>query len=257
MQGRLRFWTITGLVLAALSPPAALAQDGAGELPVNVQQAAGTSAAAIQSAVDAYRNDLGTLNPAAPGSVGSGRREIAWDGVPDALSAPNLLPGDFFNVTSPRGVVFSTRGTGFQVSANAGVAPIEFDNLNPTYSGQFTPFSPQRLFTALNSNELVVRFFVPGSQTPAISTGFGAVFSDVDRPGTKISYFDARNRRLGTFAVPVSPGRETLSFLGVRYLKDRVASVKITSGNTKLGRNEGRGRDVVVMDDFIFGEPTP
>jgi len=255
MQGKLRFWTITALTLAATLPAAAQAA-GDGELPVNVQQAAGTSVAAIQSAVDAYRNDLGTLNPAVAGSVGSGRREIGWDGVPDALSAPNLLPGDFFNVNSPRGVVFSTRGSGFQVSANAGVAPIEFDNLNPTYSGLFTTFSPQRLFTALNSNELTVRFFVPGSQTPATSTGFGAVFTDVDRPGTKIAYYDARNRRLGTFAVPVSPGKETLSFLGVRFLKDRVATVRITSGNTKLGRDERRGRDVVVMDDFIFGEPS-
>jgi hypothetical protein len=255
MQGRLRFWTITALALAATLPSAAQA-DGGGEPPVNVQQAAGTSVAAIQSTVDAYRNDLGTLNPAVPGSVGSGRREIGWDGVPDAFSAPNLLPGDFFNVNSPRGVVFSTRGSGFQVSANAGVAPIEFDNLNPTYSGLFTTFSPQRLFTALNSNELTVRFFVPGSQTPATSTGFGAVFTDVDRPGTKISYYDARNRRLATFAVPVSPGKETLSFLGVRFLNDRVATVRITSGNTKLGRDERRGRDVVVMDDFVFGEPS-
>lgn len=253
MQGRLRFWTITALALTATLPSAAQA---AGEPPVNVQQAAGTSVAAIQSAVDAYRSDLGTLNPAVAGSVGSGRREIGWDGVPDAFSAPNLLPGDFFNVTSPRGVVFSTRGSGFQVSANAGVAPIEFDNLNPTYSSLFTTFSPQRLFTALNSNELTVKFFVPGSQTPATSTGFGAVFTDVDRPGTKIAYYDAKNRRLGTFAVPVSPGSETLSFLGVRFLKNRVATVKITSGNTKLGRAERGGRDVVVMDDFVFGEPS-
>lgn len=253
MHGRLRFWTITALALTATLPSVAQA---AGEPPVNVQQAAGTSVAAIQSAVDAYRNDLGALNPGVAGSVGSGRREIGWDGVPDALSAPNLLPADFFNVTAPRGVVFSTRGSGFQVSANAGVAPIEFDNLNPTYSRLFTPFSPQRLFTALNSNELTVRFFVPGSQTPATSTGFGAVFSDVDRPGTKIAYYDAKNRRLATFAVPVSPGSETLSFLGVRFLKDRVATVRITSGNTKLGPAERRGRDVVVMDDFIFGEPS-
>jgi hypothetical protein len=253
MQGRLRFLTITALTLAACSPAAA--QAAGGNPPVSVQQAAGTSVAAIQSAVDAYRNDLGTLNPPNPGSVGSGRREIGWDGVPDALSAPNLLPPDFFNVNSPRGVVFSTRGRGFQVSANAGVAPIEFDNLNPTYSSLFTPFSPQRLFTALNSNELTVRFFVPGSQTPATSAGFGAVFSDVDRPGTKIDYFDARNRRLATYAVPVSPGEETLSFLGVRFLNARVARVRITSGNVNPGRSEGRNRDAVVMDDFIFGEP--
>ena len=57
-----------------------------GAPPVNVQQAAGTSAAAIQSAVDAYRADLGALNPNVAGSFGSGRREINWD-VPDAFAA--------------------------------------------------------------------------------------------------------------------------------------------------------------------------
>lgn len=61
---------------------------------------------------------------------------------------------------------------------------------------------------------------------------------------------------LGTFAVPVSPGSQTLSFLGVRFLNARVARVRITSGNTRPGLDETRARDVVVMDDFIFGEPT-
>jgi hypothetical protein len=241
-------------VLTALSPAA---QADGGAPAVNVQQAAGTSAAAIQSAVDAYRVDLGALNPNVAGSFGSGRREINWDGVPDAFSAPNLLPADFFNVNSPRGAVFTTEGSGFQVSANAGVAPIEFDNINPTYSSLFTIFSPQRLFTALGSKRLTVQFFVPGSTTPATSSGFGAVFTDVDRPGTKIAYFDAMGCRLARFDVPVSPGSETLSFLGVRFLEDRVAMVRITSGSTRLGENERRGRDLVVMDDFIYGEPTP
>jgi hypothetical protein len=233
------------------------AQAGGGAPAVNVQQAAGTSAAAIQSAVDAYRADLGTLNPNVAGSFGSGRREINWDGVPDAFSAPNLMPADFFNVNSPRGAVFATSGSGFQVSANAGVAPIEFDNINPTYSSLFTIFSPQRLFTALDSKRLTVRFFVPGSTTPATSSGFGAVFTDVDRRGTKISYFNAEGDELATFSVPISPGSETLSFLGVRFLDDRVAMVKITSGRSRLGPNETRARDLVVMDDFIYGEPTP
>jgi hypothetical protein len=233
------------------------AQAGGGAPAVNVQQAAGTSAAAIQSAVDAYRADLGTLNPNVAGSFGSGRREINWDGVPDAFSAPNLMPADFFNVNSPRGAVFATSGSGFQVSANAGMAPIEFDNINPTYSSLFTIFSPQRLFTALDSKRLTVRFFVPGSTTPATSSGFGAVFTDVDRRGTKISYFNAEGDELATFSVPISPGSETLSFLGVRFLDDRVAMVKITSGRSRLGPNETRARDLVVMDDFIYGEPTP
>ena len=226
--------------------------------PVNVQQAAGTSAAAIQSAVDAYRADLGALNPDFPViSFGSGRREISWDGVPDAFAAPNLLPADFFNVNEPRGAVFDTSGSGFQVSANDALSPIEFGNINRTYSSLFTIFSPQRLFTALDSKRLTVLFFEPGSTTPATSSGFGAVFTDVDRPGTRIDYFNAMGRKLATFDVPISPGSETLSFLGVRFLEDRVAKVSIRSGNSRLGPNERRGRDLVAMDDFIYGEPTP
>src|SRR5258705_12760836 len=107
--------------------------------------ASGANPAGIQTTVDAYRTALGTLNPNVAGSFNSGRREINWDGVPNALAAPNLLPADFFNVNSPRGVVLSTPGSGFEVSANAGVGPIEFDDLNPTYSSIFQPFSPQRL----------------------------------------------------------------------------------------------------------------
>ncbi len=45
----------------------------------------------------------------ANGSFGGLRREINWDGVPDARSDPNPFPADFFNTTSPRGAVFSHR----------------------------------------------------------------------------------------------------------------------------------------------------
>ena len=257
MSRTARILLLAGLTTLAMVPAAAQAS-AKNQPAVSVQQAAGTSAAAIQSAVDAYRADLGTLNPNVAGSFGSGRREINWDGVPDAFSAPNLLPPDFFNVNSPRGVIFFTSGSGFQVSANAGVAPIEFDNINPTYSSLFTTFSPQRLFTALDSKVVDVRFFVPGSSTPATTSGFGSVFTDVDQDRkTRIEYFDEGNRSLGTFDVPASPGSETLSFLGVRFLDAQVARVSITSGKHALGPNENRGRDLVVMDDFIYGEPTP
>ena len=121
------------------------------------ESAAGATAASITAARDAFRVDLGGGTVAgANGSFGGVRREINWDGVPDALSAPNLLPANFFNVNSPRGVIFATPGTGFQVSANAGVAPIQFDNIDPTYSATFEPFSSQRLFTSLGSNILDV-----------------------------------------------------------------------------------------------------
>src|SRR5215471_19437323 len=109
--------------------------------------ASGANPASILGTVDAFRSALGTLNPNVAGSFGSGRREINWDGVPDALAAPNNLPANFFNVNSPRGVVLSTPGTGLQVSANAGIAPVQFDNIDPSYPSTFEPFSPQRLFT--------------------------------------------------------------------------------------------------------------
>src|SRR6185369_669677 len=151
----------------------------------------GSNAAAIQTTVDSYRTALGTLNPNVAGSAGSGRREINWDGVPDALSAPNNLPANFFNVNSPRGVVFSTPGTGFEASGNAGVAPIEFDNINATYSGIFQTFSAQRLFTPIGSNVMDVNFFVPGSGTASYTSAFGAVFADVDLANTtSLQFFD-------------------------------------------------------------------
>src|SRR4051812_24127772 len=123
----------------------------------------GPTAASITPTRDAFRIALGGGTLAGANGLfsdGTGaRREINWDGVPDAFAAPSLLPPNFFNAISPRGVVFSTPGTGFQVSANAGVAPIEFDNVDPTYSATFAPFTPQRLFTALGSNVLDVNFF--------------------------------------------------------------------------------------------------
>jgi hypothetical protein len=230
---------------------------------VIVESATGTNAAAITSARDAFRVDLGGGTVAgANGSFGGIRREINWDGVPDALSAPNNLPADFFNVNSPRGTVFSTPGTGFQVSATAGVAPIEFDNIDPTYSSTFSTFSPQRLFTALGSNVLDVLFFVPGTSTPATVSGFGAVFTDVDLTNTtSIQYFSAANTSLGTFFVPATVGSETFSFLGVLFdTGERVARVRITNGNTALGAGvtdqNGATRDLVVMDDFLYSEPS-
>ncbi|MEA3154426.1 MAG: hypothetical protein QOK44_2015 [Betaproteobacteria bacterium] len=220
--------------------------------------AAGANPAAIQGTVDAFRTALGTLNANVVGSFGSGRREINWDGVPDALAAPNNLPANFFNVNSPRGVVFSTPGTGFQVSATAASGtPVEFGNINATYTGLFTTFSAQRLFTALGSNIVDINFFIPGTTTPAFTTGFGSVFSDVDiANATTIQFFNLANASLGTFSVPNTSGNETLSFLGVLFnAGEQVSHVRITSGNSALGPNESPTTDLVVMDDFIYAEP--
>ena len=219
--------------------------------------AAAANAAGIQTTVDGYRASLGALNPNVAGSVGSGRREINWDGVPDASAAPNNLPANFFNSNSPRGVVFSTPGTGFQVSANAGVGPVEFGNLNPTYPDIFNTFSAQRLFSALGSNVVDVNFFVPGTATQAWVSGFGSVFTDVDLADTtSLQFFGLSNELLGTFFAPQLPGNRSFSFVGVRFdAGERIGRVRITAGNAAFGPNETGNLDLVAMDDFIFAEP--
>jgi len=241
--------------LSLLSAASALFAITSASAGVITFSSSGSNAAAIQTTVDAYRTSLGTLNPNVAGSAGSGRREINWDGVPDALSAPNNLPANFFNVNSPRGVVFSTPGTGFEVSGNAGVAPIEFDNINATYSGIFQTFSAQRLFTPIGSNIMDVNFFVPGSGTASYTSAFGAVFADVDLANTtSLQFFDTNNISLGTFFVPTS--NTGLSFLGIQFnAGERVGRVRITTGNAALGGNDSSTNDMVVMDDFIYAEP--
>jgi hypothetical protein len=222
----------------------------------------GADSAAIAPIRDAFRAQIGGGTVAgANGSFGGVRREINWDGVPDTFAAPNNLPAGFFNVNSPRGVIFSTPGAGFQVSANAGVAPVNFGNVDPSYSAVFAPFSVQRLFTPLGSNITDVNFFVAGTSTPATVSAFGAIFSDADLANTTaIQFFDGSGSALGSFFAPSAPGDQSLSFLGVAFnAGERIGRVRIITGNAALGAGivdqNGNPFDLVVMDDFLYSEP--
>jgi hypothetical protein len=226
----------------------------------HVFEASGATPADIQTAVDAFRNfgDFGTNNGVG-GTFPHGRREINWDGVPDAFSAPNLMPANFFNSNSPRGALFFTLGTGFQVSANSinpTNTPVRFGNIHPVYPELFSTFSPQRLFSALDSNITETLFFIPGTAQSATVKGFGAVFTDVNTDdSTMIEYFDVNgNLLLAQNVLPGTTHRGSLSFLGVAFDTAKVFMVRITSGNRIL---KTPNRDVVVMDDFIYGEPQP
>jgi hypothetical protein len=227
---------------------------------LNVVSVTGASAsdASLLAAVNQFRSDLGTLNPNVTGSFGSGRREINWDAVPAQFQTPNNLPANFFNANSPRGAVFTTAGTGFAVSNDA---QPRFGNLNPNYTSQFQTFSAPRLFASLGSPEMDVLFFVPGSSTPASVSGFGAIFVDVDLGNsTTLQFFDESNSLVGAFNAPALNGG--LSFLAARSLDPtvRFSRIHIVSGNVNLGGNENPtattgATDVVVMDDFLYGEP--
>jgi hypothetical protein len=224
---------------------------------------AGAAPADITAVRDVFRADLGGGTVAgANGGFGGLRREINWDGVPAASAAPNFLPANFFNVNSPRGVLFFTPGTGFQASAattDASGAPVEFGNINPAYVVSFQVFTPQRLFTPLGSNILDVAFVVPGTNTPADVRGFGLVLTDVDVAGaTTLRFFDAANASLGVLSAPAF--NQGLSFVGgiIGNGQPRIARVRVTLGNATLGPADNGGSvDVVVADDFIYGEPSP
>jgi hypothetical protein len=226
----------------------------------------GAGLAAATAARDQFRADIGGGTVAgANGSFGGVRREINWDGVPDLFAAPNNLPANFFNVNSPRGVVFSTPGSGFQVSASAASGtPVRFGNIDPSYSAEFVTFSPERLFTPLGSTVTDVDFFLPGTNTPATVSSFGVMFSDVDFGQVRIDLFGVGGTPMGSLQPPIAD--HDVSFVGITFTSgERLAHVRITSGNLPLapGNHDvvpvqpspfGNG-EVAVMDDFIYSEP--
>jgi hypothetical protein len=255
--------------MAVAVPSVAQAQEDGSKsiVPPIVFQAAGPTPASIQSTVDQYRATLGAVNNGNnPGPLVGGRREINWDGGGSTATSPGPTPFTVFLQT--RGANITTPGTGFvQAPVDGLVATFG----NATYAGIFRPFSPVRLFSPVGSNKTEVTFFVPGSQgtVAATTNGFGAVFSDVDRPNgtgpfggigsllasTRVEYFDAYGVLLYTSVVPASPGDASLSFFGVVFKDARIARVRITTGDKAPGGDDTPRRDIVMMDDFLYGEP--
>jgi hypothetical protein len=241
---------------AALAPPT----NGAGSAPKAPRPTLVTGAGDISDVVAKYQALLGADNGGVPQTFSAGRREINWDAVPDEFSEPNGYPPDFFNASQEpraRGAVLSTPGDHLGVSAgkdNPTQTPLSFGNINPTYVDTFTTFSPDKLFSPVGSNVANIKFYVPGTTTPALTRGFGAVYTDVDsKEGAAFTFYGPKGRKLGTYPVPKS--KDGLSFLGVAFKKPIVSRVKIVYGTSELGPDDSKKYDVAVMDDFIFGEP--
>ena len=249
-----------------------LAQQGPGKdfVAPTVFQAAGPTVASMQNTVDQYRTALGaTNNGNTVGPLQDGRREINWDGGNPNNAATAVVGTPFNGFLVNRGTLFTTTGTGFVQAPLAGLADT-FQN--PTYATIFQPFSPQRLFSPIDSNVTEVTFFVPGpGSNPATTKGFGAVFTDVDLPdgsgpghkngnrkaSTLIEYFGTDGGLLFSSFVPASPGDGSLSFFGIVFGDARIARVRITSGDVAPGPNDDGTHDIVMMDDFLYGEPQP
>lgn len=239
-----------------------------------VFQAAGPNLASIQGTVTDFRNALGDpVNGNATQELAAGRREINWDGgvPPSEVTTSPVNPFNTFLNT--RGAQFTTPGIGLSQAPPSGGPQGGLVGLfgNSTYATTFRAFSPLRLFTPVGSNITDAAFFVAGSngQVRAAVTGFGVIFSDVDQPdgsgpgnkrgnrgaSTLVQFFGADGRLLFSSFVPASPGDGGFSFFGIKFNDPRIASVQITAGNVAPGPNDDEKHDVVMMDDFIYGEP--
>jgi hypothetical protein len=242
-------------------------------VPPAVFQAAGPNIASIQGTITDFRAALGDpVNGNTTKELEKGRREINWDGaVPTDVTTPPVNPFNTFLNT--RGAQFTTPGIGLSQAPPSGGPQGGLVTLfgNASYATAFRAFSAPRLFTPVGSNITDTFFFVPGSNgaTRAAVTGFGAIFTDVDQPdgsgpGTKygnrgsstlLQFFGADGRLLFSSFVPASPGDGGFSFFGIKFNDPRIASVRIIAGNIAPGPDDDGKTDVVMMDDFIYGEP--
>jgi hypothetical protein len=215
-----------------------------------------TATGDIAAKVDEFRNALGPSNGGTAGEQATGRREINWDGVgANPFDNKNDFPANFFNTNVKSGAVFTTGGTGFRNDST------DFAEVNPNYAAQFNFFSANKIFAPVGSNQLDQLFQVAGQPTPAVTRGFGVVFSDVDLVDkTTIELFAQDGSRLGTFQAPPRTDAAGLSFLGITYDNPIIARARITLGTGALGAgvndiSAGGTIDLVVLDNLIYGEP--
>ena len=211
----------------------------------------------ITAKVAEFRALLG--DPSNGGTAGeqpAGRREIGWDGAgANPFNNKNDFPAAFFNTNVKSGALFTTLGTGFRNDS------LKFAEVNATYAAEFNEFTPTKIFSPVGSNVMDVDFQVAGQPTPALVTGFGAVFSDVDvAAATTIEFLDVNGQSLGSVLAPVRSDAAGLSFVGAKFPAAIVARVRITLGTGVLGAatndvSAGGPVDLVVADNFIYGEP--
>ncbi|HEX6123860.1 MAG TPA: hypothetical protein VFZ23_00660 [Pyrinomonadaceae bacterium] len=223
-----------------------------------IRTAKGTTPGALNWGILLFRQDLGGQYNGVGKSYTSGYREITWDDVPDNRAAPYpySFPEDYYNKTSPRGVIFSPQqdaGPSFTALSVSG-SPALFGD----YHSQFMSYSGQRIFAAMQLTGIDVVFRIPGTNIPASVNGFGAVFTDIDNSGcTWIALYDEEGKVIETLIPSSQPSG--LSFIGATFTDGRrIARAHIRTGFTGLRwASDYESNDRVAIDNVIFGEPRP
>jgi hypothetical protein len=233
-----------------------------------IRMASGLNTFNITPTIATFRQDVGGVNNGVGGSYTSGMRELNWDDVPDSLASPYQFPYDFYNKNSPLGIIFNTAlesdlpYTSMMVSvpddpASQYVRFKHFAADNGVLNRKFKPYSGTRVFGGAETNRINVNFYIPGTNTPATVSGFGAVFTDVDFEGF-ISLYDESGKLILTQSIPhIDNG---LSFLGISFSDGtRIARADVWIGNMPLRWENGEcgvcNVDYAAMDNVIFSEP--
>ena len=205
-------------------------------LAATTSEAKGVDPAAITPAVDSFRNSLGAA---------SNRREITWDDVPEASADPADLPLDYYNTTSPQGLVI-TQPASARVSSNGSGAPAEFGSFSASNAARYQPFSGIRMFSPVSETVANLSFRIPGTATPAATSAFGVVIVSPSFSSYLLPR-DAAGDPLGIY-VP-TPQVNGLSFYTVRYPTAQIYSMSL-AGDVGLGLV-----NATVFDNFIYATP--
>ena len=197
-----------------------------------------TSKAAFEAALDA----------ASPGT----RFNVNWDAIPfNGQTLTKTLAPNFF---AARQILLDTD----PLSADLLVSNVNFGDLNAHYTANFPTFSPKVNFKYREDDAQKNTFLLADRVTPALTSAFGAIFTDVEKGNTSgLVFKDQFGNELGRFYVPA--GANGLNqFLGVIFSRPVAARVEVLMGEQgeDFGAVEdvsnGGSSDVVVTDDFVY-----
>jgi hypothetical protein len=230
----------------------------------------GNSTTAAQADAN-FKVAIGGVKNTAAAPQNGGFRVINWDAVKvdgtDSVAGPNstvvITPGHTVGIPLNR-----FQGAGVFFGAVYAVSNDGFVDVNPNVNGLFPAFSPLNTFAMFNDNGIDFTFIAPSSPftapVSAASSGFGAVFLNVQQPGTTITYFHG-NTVIDTLNVPTNSTPGAAVFAGELFKNPEVTNVLLTLGNgvifkfdgtalTSGGTNTARN-NLVAVDDWVFPEP--
>src|SRR5262249_8176679 len=134
------------------------------------------------------------------------------------------------------------QGQGVFFGAVYAVSNDGFVDVNPNVSGLFPAFSAPNTFAMFNDNGIDFRFVAASTPNSppvsAASRAFGAIFLNVQQPGTTIQYFPG-SPLLDPVSVPVNSTAGSAVFAGELFTRPIVTNVLLTLGQGVIFKFDG------------------